>query len=82
MGASYYENLFNGACGDYNLPYENVFLSRLSLLDSVHYVEHNSKLTEEEISTIKVLFEEFSKSYKKSQEQINDLLKSLNINEI
>ena len=59
-----------------------MFLSRLSLLDSVHYVEHNSKLTEEEISTIKVLFEEFSKSYKKSQEQINDLLKSLNINEI
>ena len=82
MGASYYENLFNEACGDYNLPYENVFLSRFSLLENMHYVEHNAKLTEEEISAIKVLFEEFSKSYKKSQEQINDLLKSLNINEL
>lgn len=82
MGASYYENLFNEACGDYNLPYENVFLSRFSLLENIHYVEHNAKLTEEEISAIKVLFEEFSESYKKSQEQINDLLKSLNINEL
>ena len=82
MGASYYENLFNEACGDYNLPYENVFLSRFSLLENTHYVEHNAKLTDEEISAIKVLFEEFSKSYKKSQEQINDLLKSLNINEL
>lgn len=38
MGASYYEDLFKNFSGDCNLPYDNVFISRFTLLDKVHYV--------------------------------------------
>lgn len=77
MGASYYEDLFKNFSGDCNLPYDNVFISRFTLLDKVHYVEHNEVLSDEEISIINVLFSELRVLWQKNEDEIQDWLDSL-----
>lgn len=77
MGASYYENLFKNFSGDCNLPYDNVFISRFTLLDKVHYVEHNEVLSDEEISIINVLFSELRVLWQKNEDEIQGWLDSL-----
>lgn len=77
MGASYYEDLFKNFSGDCNLPYDNVFISRFTLLDKVHYVEHNEVLSDEEISIINVLFSELRVLWQKNEDEIQGWLDSL-----
>lgn len=77
MGASYYEGLFKNFSGDCNLPYDNVFISRFTLLDKVHYVEHNEVLSDEEISIINVLFSELRVLWQKNEDEIQGWLDSL-----
>lgn len=77
MGASYYEDLFKNFSGDCNLPYDNVFISRFTLLDKVHYVEHNEVLSDEEISLINVLFSELRVLWQKNEDEIQGWLNSL-----
>ncbi len=77
MGASYYEDLFKNFSGDCNLPYDNVFISRFTLLDKVHYIEHNEVLSDEEISIINVLFSELRVLWQKNEDEIQGWLDSL-----
>lgn len=77
MGASYYEDLFKNFSGDCNLQYDNVFISRFTLLDKVHYVEHNEVLSDEEISIINVLFSELRVLWQKNEDEIQGWLDSL-----
>lgn len=77
MGASYYEDLFKNFSGNCNLPYDNVFISRFTLLDKVHYVEHNEVLSDEEISIINVLFSELRVLWQKNEDEIQGWLDSL-----
>lgn len=77
MGASYYDDLFKNFSGDCNLPYDNVFISRFTLLDKVHYVEHNEVLSDEEISIINVLFSELRVLWQKNEDEIQGWLDSL-----
>lgn len=77
MGASYYDDLFKNFSGDCNLPYDNVFISRFTLLNKVHYVEHNEVLSDEEISIINVLFSELRVLWQKNEDEIQGWLDSL-----
>jgi len=77
MGASYYEDLFKNFSGDCNLQYDNVFISRFTLLDKNHYVEHNEDLSAEEISIINVLFSELRVLWQKNEDEIQGWLDSL-----
>ncbi len=77
MGVSYYEDIFKNSSEDYNMPYDNVFLSRFTLLDKNHYVEHNEMLSNDEIIVINSLFEELTTSWQKSENELRDWLGSL-----
>ena len=77
MGISYYEDIFKNSSEDYNMPYDNVFLSRFTLLDKNHYVEHNEMLSNDEIIVINSLFEELTTSWQKSENELRDWLGSL-----
>lgn len=53
IGLHYFENLFSNSKSDFNLHYHNVFLSRCQIKESYTYFEHNDKLDEKEIESIK-----------------------------
>lgn len=67
MGESYYSAFFENTICNYNLPYENVFLSRFYMLEKFHYIEHNEKLLKEEIDAIQKLFNELESFYKETE---------------
>lgn len=77
MGVSYYEDIFKNSSEDYNKPYDNVFLSRFTLLEKHHYVEHNEMLSNDEIIVINSLFEELTTLWQKSENELRDWLGSL-----
>lgn len=77
MGVSYYEDIFKNSSEDYNKPYDNVFLSRFTLLEKHHYVEHNEMLSNDEIIVLNSLFEELTTLWQKSENELRDWLGSL-----
>lgn len=67
LGNSYYENLFTEEC-NYNLPFDNVFISRCRAFGETHYFEHNEPLTEQEIALIEQCASELNLKYHKANE--------------
>ncbi len=60
LGNSYYENLFTDE-RNYNLPFDNVFISRCCAFGETHYFEHNEPLAEQEIFLIEQYASELDK---------------------
>lgn len=75
LGNSYYEDLFSDE-RNYNLPFDNVYISRCSAFGETHYFEHNEPLSEQEILLIKQYTSELDKKVEETNKQLHDFLKN------
>lgn len=57
---------------DYNLPFDNVFISRCNAFGETHYFEHNEPLVEQEIALIKHFASELNMKYEETYEQLQN----------
>lgn len=71
LGNSYYENLFTEKL-NYNLPFDNVFISRCRAFGETHYFEHNEPLSEQEITLIEQYTLELDKKVEETNKQLHD----------
>lgn len=71
LGNSYYQKLFPDE-RNYNLPFDNVFISRCSAFGETHYFEHNEPLVEQEIALIKQFASELNIKYEETNEQLKN----------
>lgn len=69
LGNSYFGNLFTDN-RNYNLPFDNVYISRCSAFGETHYFEHNEPLTEQEITLIEQYVSELDKKVEETNEQL------------
>lgn len=69
LGNSYYEGLFSDE-RNYNLPFDNVFISRCSAFGETHFFEHNEPLSEQDILLIEQYASELDKKYNEINEQL------------
>lgn len=57
---------------NYNLPFENVFISRCSAFGETHYFEHNELLKDQEITLLEQFVSEINKKYDETNRQLHD----------
>ena len=69
LGNSYYQNFFPDE-RNYNLPFDNVFISRCSAFGETHYFEHNEPLVEQEIALIEQYASELNMQFNETNEQL------------
>lgn len=69
LGNSYYQKLFPDE-RNYNLPFDNVFISRCSAFGETHYFEHNEPFVEQEIALIEQYAAELNMQFKEANEQL------------
>lgn len=72
LGNSYYQKLFPDE-RNYNLPFDNVFISRCSAFGETHYFEHNEPLVEQEIALIKQFASELNIKFYETNELLQKL---------
>lgn len=72
LGNSYYQKLFPDE-RNYNLPFDNVFISRCSAFGETHYFEHNEPLVEQEIALIKQFASELNMKFYETNELLQKL---------
>jgi len=71
-GDDYYQRFFpNEQC--YNLPFDNVFISRCFAFGETHYIEHNNPLNEQEINLIEIGTNVLDKNYYEMEEKLSKL---------
>ena len=71
LGNSCFQNCFIDE-RDYNLPFDNVFISRCNAFGETHYFEHNEPLVEQEIALIKRFASELNVKYEETNEQLKN----------
>lgn len=69
LGNSYYQNFFPDE-RNYNLPFDNVYISRCSAFGETHYFEHNEPLAEQEIALIEQYASELNMQFNETNEQL------------
>lgn len=74
-GTSYFEQFFSKG-GDFNIPYEGVFLSRCKIRGDYTYFEHNEKLSEDEINAITYEASCLTKEFEKTEALLLDIMNS------
>lgn len=77
MGTEYYLSFFDDESGDYNISYENVFLSRCKVHEEWEFIEHNEPLNDEELSMIKIAAETMAHYWQEQDAKWNEVLKTL-----
>lgn len=84
LGDSYFQRFFTNE-HNYNLPFENVFISRCRAFGETHYFEHNHPLVDQEIGLIEQSIMGLNKTYIESNEiyekWFNEQIKQHNSNE-
>ena len=71
-GNDYYQGFFpNEQC--YNLPFDNVFISRCFAFGETHYFEHNNPLNEQEINLIEIGANALDENYNEMEENLSKL---------
>jgi hypothetical protein len=58
-----------------NYPFDNVFQSYFRVIDEDIFLEHNAPLDEEEIESLKIVYNQFEVSLEEANEKIEDLIK-------
>lgn len=71
LGNSYFQKFFPDE-RNFNLPFDNVFISRCSAFGETHYFEHNEPLVEQEIALIKQFASELNIKYEETNEQLKN----------
>ena len=71
LGNSYFQNFFPDE-RNFNLPFDNVCISRCSAFEETHYFEHNEPLVEQEIALIKQFASELNINYEETNEQLKN----------
>jgi hypothetical protein len=84
LGDCYFQSFFTNE-HNYNLPFENVFISRCRAFGETHYFEHNHPLVDQEIDLIEKSVIGLNKTYIESNEMyekwFNEQIKQHNSNE-
>ena len=80
LGNSCFQNCFIDE-RDYNLPFDNVFISRCNAFGETHYFEHNEPLVEQEIALIKHFASELNMKYEETNEQLKNWYNEQTINQ-
>ena len=71
-GNDYYQGFFpNEQC--YNLPFDNVFISRCFAFGETHYFEHNNPLNEQEINLIEAGTNALDENYNEMEEKLSKM---------
>lgn len=71
-GNDYYQGFFpNEQC--YNLPFDNVFISRCFAFGETHYFEHNHPLNKQEINLIETGANALDENYNEMEEKLSKL---------
>lgn len=71
LGNSYFQKFFPDE-RNFNLPFDNVFISRCSAFGETHYFEHNEPLVEQEIALIKQFASELNIKYEETNEHLKN----------
>lgn len=71
FGNCYFKKFFSDN-RNFNLPYENIFISRCIAFGETHYIEHNEPLAEQEIT----LIEQYSAQLNKKNNEANEQLQN------
>lgn len=77
MGTDYYQKFFDNGSEDYNVSYENVFLSRCKIHEEWEFIEHNERLNDCEIAMIRVVTETVTDYWQATEEKLKDTLKTI-----
>lgn len=81
FGNSYFQNLFTDK-ENYNIPFDNVFVSRCYAFEQTHYFEHNEPLIKQEIDIIEQYVSELNKNFKEAEKQLYDFFDSRPSNKV
>lgn len=81
FGSSYYQNLFTDK-ENYNIPFDNVFVSRCYAFEETHFFEHNEPLIKQEIDFIEQYVSELNKNFKETEKQLHDFFDSRPSNKV
>lgn len=81
FGNSYYQNLFTDK-ENYNIPFDNVFVSRCYAFEETHYFEHNEPLLKQEIDIIEQYVSELNNNFKEAEKQLHDFFDSQTSNKV
>lgn len=80
LGNSCFQNCFIDE-RDYNLPFDNVFISRCNAFGETHYFEHNEPLVEQEIALIKHFASELNMKFDETNELLQNWYNEQTINQ-
>lgn len=71
FGNDYFQQFFHDD-SNYNLPFENVFISKCLAFGETHYFEHNTPLVQQEIELMEHSFFELNKNYEETNKRLQD----------
>lgn len=71
FGNDYFQQFFHDD-SNYNLPFENVFISKCLAFGETHYFEHNTPLVQQEIELMEQSFFELNKNYEETNKRLHD----------
>lgn len=71
FGNDYFQQFFHDD-SNYNLPFENVFISKCLAFGETHYFEHNTPLVQQEIALIENSVFELNKNYEETNKRLQD----------
>lgn len=78
LGEELFKQHFKGN-ESFNIVFQEVYLSRLIVLDENIYIEHNFLLDENEISTIENIASQYNETYRQLQDEVDKILREHNI---
>ncbi len=71
FGNDYFQQFFHDD-SNYNLPFENVFISKCFAFGETHYFEHNTPLVQQEIALMEQSFFELNKNFEETNKRLQD----------
>lgn len=71
FGNDYFRQFFHDD-NNYNLPFENAFISKCFAFGETHYFEHNTPLVQQEIALIENSVFELNKNYEETNKRLQD----------
>lgn len=71
FGNDYFQQFFHDD-SNYNLPFENVFISKCFAFGETHYFEHNTPLVQQEIALMEQSFFELNKNFEETNKRLQN----------
>ncbi len=81
LGNQYYQGFFLDN-NNYNLPFDNIYISRCKAFGETHYFEHNEPLIGQEIDLIEQNVSEINNNHEEAIKQLDDILINSPLNNV